>query len=309
MTAEIPSDPAGGRQRLPLSSLRAFEASARLGSMSAAAEELFVTHGAISRHVHLLEDQYGVPLLIRHARSVSPTSEGAALAAQLTEAFRLMREAVARLAPGPVTLSCSATIMTKWLIPRLGDFKRANPTTELRLNINHGEVDFIQDQISVAIRSSMKRPPAEVVSEPLLHEQIGPVCHRDYQAQVGISSIASLSRARILNTATRPNAWQEWAALMHCDDTTLTPHDRYEHFYLVIEAAVSQLGVALVPRYLVEKEIASGQLVAPFGFIDSPYTLNLWIAPHERLRDDVRKLANWIRKQMEPAALDAQRLA
>jgi DNA-binding transcriptional LysR family regulator len=302
MTAAIPSDSAGGRQRLPLSSLRAFEASARLGSMSAAAEELFVTHGAISRHVHLLEDQYGVPLLIRHARSVSPTPEGAALVVQLTEAFRLMREAVARLAPGPVTLSCSATIMTKWLIPRLGDFKRANPNTDLRLNINHGEVDFIQDQISVAIRSSMKRPPAEVVSEPLLHEQIGPVCHRNYQAQVGISSIASLSRARLLDTATRPDAWNEWTALMHCEDIRLSSHERYEHFYLVIEAAVSRLGVALVPRYLVEKEIASGQLVAPFGFIDSPYTLNLWIAPHERLRDDVRKLASWIRKQMEPSA-------
>lgn len=295
----------GGPQRLPLSSLRAFEATARLGSMSAAASELFVTHGAISRHVHLLEDQFGVPLLVRHARSVSPTPEGAALAGQLTEAFRLMREAVARLKPGPVTLSCSATIMTKWLIPRLGDFKRANPNTEIRLNISHGEVDFVQDQISVAIRSSMKRPPQGVVIEPLVHEQIGLVCHRDYQAQVGITSIASLARARILETATRPNAWNEWAALMNCEDLRLAAHERYEHFYLVIEAAVSQLGVALVPRYLVEKEIDTGQLVAPFGFIDSPYSLSLWIAPHERFRDDVRKLSNWIRKQMDPSAAAA----
>jgi len=294
-----------GRERLPLSSLRAFEASARLGSMSAAASELFVTHGAISRHVHLLEDQFGVPLLVRHSRSVSTTPEGAALAAQLTEAFRVMREAVARLKPGPVTLSCSATIMTKWLITRLGDFKRANPNTEIRLNISHGEVDFIQDQISVAIRSSMKRPPQGVVIEPLLHEQIGLVCHRDYQAQIGLTSIASLARARILETATRPNAWNEWAALMNCEDIRLAAHERYEHFYLVIEAAVSQLGVALVPRYLVEKEIKTGQLVAPFGFIDSPYSLNLWIAPHERLRDDVRKLSNWIRKQMDPSAAAA----
>jgi LysR family transcriptional regulator, glycine cleavage system transcriptional activator len=302
MTApEIP-DLSGGPQRLPLSSLRAFEASARLGSMTAAADELFVTHGAISRHVHLLEDQFGVPLLVRHARSVSPTPEGAALAGQLTEAFRLMREAVARLKPGPVTLSCSATIMTKWLIPRLGDFKRSNPNTEIRLNISHGEVDFIQDQISVAIRSSMKRPPQGVVIEPLLHEQIGLVCHRDYQAQIGLTSVDSLARARILETATRPNAWAEWAALMKCEDIRLAAHERYEHFYLVIEAAVSQLGVALVPSYLVEKEIETGQLVAPFGFIDSPYSLELWIAPHERLRDDVRRLSGWIRKQMGPSA-------
>jgi LysR family transcriptional regulator, glycine cleavage system transcriptional activator len=286
--------------------LRAFEATARLGSMSAAAQELSVTHGAISRHVHLLEDHYAVPLLVRHARSVSPTPEGAALAAQLTEAFHLMREAVARLEPGPVTLSCSATIMTKWLIPRLGDFKRAHPNTEIRLNVSHGEVDFIQDQISVAIRSSMKRPPQGVVIEPLLQEQIGLVCHPDYQSHIGISSIASLARACILDTATRPNGWNEWATLMNCEDMRLTPHERYEHFYLVIEAAVAQLGVALVPRYLVEKEIETRQLVAPFGFIESPYSLNLWIAPHERLRDDVCKLAKWIRRQMEPSAAPLQ---
>jgi len=213
-----------------------------------------------------------------------------------------MQEAVARLEPGPVTLSCSATIMTKWLIPRLGEFKHANPNIEIRFNISHGEVNFIQDQISVAIRSSMKRPPPGVVSEPLLREQIGPVCHPDYQANLGMTSIASLSRARMLDTATRPTAWNEWTALMHCEDIRLAPHERYEHFYLMIEAAVAQLGVALVPRYLVEKEIASGQLVAPFGFVESPYTLSLWIAPHECLRDEVRKLSIWIRKQMEPSA-------
>lgn len=214
-----------------------------------------------------------------------------------------MREAIARLEPGPVTLSCSATIMTKWLIPRLGEFKRTHPDTEFRLNISHDEVDFIPDQISVAIRSSMKRPPHGVVIEPLVHEKIGLVCHRDYQAKLGIKSIESLKNARILETASRPNAWKEWGSLMHCADFLITPHERYEYFYLLIEAAVSQLGVALVPLYLVEKEIESGQLVAPFGFIDSPYSLDLWIAPHERLRDDVRKLAKWIRKQMQDSHL------
>ncbi|RZL90814.1 MAG: LysR family transcriptional regulator [Variovorax sp.] len=300
MTSKVPpAVAADARQRLPLSSLRAFEVTARLGSMSAAARELFVTHGAISRHVHLLEEQFGVPLFVRLPRSVAPTPEGAALAGQLTEAFRLMHEAVAKLAPGPLTLSCSATIMMKWLIPRLSDFKRAHPSVEIRLNMSHGEVNFVEDQISLAIRTNMTSPPQEVVIERLLQEQIGLVGHPDYLARIGISSIASLTRARILETGTRPHAWAEWAALMNCEDIGLTPHERYEHFYLVIEAAVSQLGVALVPRYLVEKEIESGQLVAPFGFIRSPYTLNLWIAPHERLREDVRMLANWIRERME----------
>jgi DNA-binding transcriptional LysR family regulator len=290
---------AESRPRLPLNAFRAFEACVRLGSMSAAAAELCVTHGAISRHVHALEDQFGLPLLHRLARSVAPTPEGAALASQLTEAFTLMQRAAARLAPGPLTLACSATIMMKWLIPRLSDFKLANPDIEIRLNLSHGEVNFVQDQISLAIRTSFNRPPQEAVIEPLLREQVGPVCHPDYVARAGISSVASLSKARILDVATRPNAWPEWTQRMRCTNLGLKPHERYEHFYLVIQAAAAQLGVALTPRYLVEKEIDSGQLVAPFGFIDSGHTLNLWIAPHERLRNEVRKLAAWIKGRME----------
>jgi LysR family glycine cleavage system transcriptional activator len=289
---------AESRQRLPLNALQAFEASARLHSISAAAAELCVTHGAISRHVHALEDRFGLPLLQRLPRSVTPTPHGAALARQLTQAFRLMQEAVAGLAPGPLTLSCSATIMMKWLIPRLSDFKHENPDVEVRLNMGHGEIDFVRDQISLAIRTSMTRAPEWVVIEPLLREQIGPVCHPEYVARVGISSVASLSRARILATATRPDAWAEWTSLSS-GEIRLTSHERYEHFYLAIQAAASQLGVALAPRYLVEKEIESRQLVAPFGFIQGPHTLNLWIAPHERFREDVRRLAAWIKERME----------
>ena len=285
--------------RLPLNALRAFEATVRLGSMTAAAKELCVSHGAISRHVHALEDQFGLPLLIRLPRTLIPTTEGSALGVQLSKAFLLLQEAVARLAPGPLTLSCPATIMMKWLIPRLIDFKRENPEVEFRLNMSRGEVDFVRDKVSLAIRTSIDHPPPGAIVEPLLRERIGPVCHPEYASRVGLTSVDSLSRARILNTVTRPPAWKEWAALMNCRDIGLNVHEEYEHFYLVIEAASAQLGVALAPRYAVEKEIKSGQLVAPFGFIDGPHTLNLWIAPHERLRDDVRRLAAWIKNKWE----------
>ena len=108
-----------------------------------------------------------------------------------------------------------------------------------------------------------------------------------------------LDVARILDTATRPKAWAEWSSLTSCSNVDLRAPERYEHFYLVIQAAVSQLGVAIVPRYLIEEEIESGQLVAPFGFVQSGHTLNLWIAPHERFRNDVRRLAAWIKERME----------
>lgn len=285
--------------RLPLNALRAFETTARRGSMSAAAKELSVTHGAVSRHIHTLEAQFGVPLLRRLAKSVEPTPAGAQLAASLGEAFGLMRLGVSRLAPGPVNLSCSATIMMYWLIPRLGMFKQDNPAIEIRLSVNYGEVDFIRDEISLAIRSSMFRPPQDVVIRPLLRENIGPICHPDYVARAGLRAPEDLARARILGTATRPAAWGEWLAAVGRSDLALESHEHFEHFYLLIQAAASGLGVGLAPRFLVEDEIRRGHVVAPFGFVTGPHELSLWIAPHLRTRGDVRRLADWVQSEME----------
>ncbi|WP_431270264.1 LysR family transcriptional regulator [Dankookia sp. P2] len=266
--------------------------------MSAAAKDLGVTHGAISRHIQALEAQFGIPLLRRLSKSVEPTPPAAQLAASLSEAFGLMQLGVARLAPGPLTLSCSATIMMYWLIPRLGRFKQDNPAVEIRLNVNFGEVDFVRDEISVAIRSSMIRPPQDVVIRPLVQEDIGPICHPDYAARLGLKSVEDLARARILGTATRPAAWSEWLSALGQSNLTLQSHELFEHFYLLIQAAASGLGVGLAPRLLAEDEIRRGHVVAPFGFTMGPHALNLWIAPHLRLRDDVRRLASWIQDEM-----------
>lgn len=284
--------------RLPLNALWAFEASVRLGSMSAAAAALGVTHGAISRHVQALEARYGVPLLRRLAKSVEPTPAGAQLAASLGEAFGLMHQGIGRLAPGVLMLSCSATIMMYWLIPRLSRFKQDNPAIEIRLNVNYGEVDFVRDEISLAIRSSMIRAPKEVVIRKLLREDIGPVCHPAYAARLKLQAPEDLGRARILGTATRPGAWDEWLSALGHPGLSLRSHEQFEHFYLLIQAAGSGLGVGLAPRFLVADEIARGHVVAPFGFVAGPRDLTLWIAPHLRMRTDVRRLADWIEAEM-----------
>lgn len=285
--------------RLPLNALRAFEATARLGSMTAAASELGVTHGAVSRHIKTLEEQFGLALLRRLPHAVTTTAEGAQLAADLAAAIELIHLGVSRLRPGPLTLSCSATIMMYWLIPRLQGFKRDHPGVELRLNINYGEVDFARDEVSVAIRNSMYAPPQDVVTKKLTDEEIGPVCHPDYAARLSLAEPGDLARARILATATRPNAWREWAGAVGRGDLALGTHESYEHFYLVIQAAACGLGIAIAPRLVVEREIASGHLVAPFGFVRGPHHLGLWIAPHLRARADLRKLVAWLETEMQ----------
>jgi LysR family glycine cleavage system transcriptional activator len=147
-----------GLDRLSLNALRAFEATARLRSFSAAAEELSVTHGAVSRHVRMLEDTLGLPLLKRSAHGTEPTAEGQRLADGLSRGFQLIRASIEQLVPGPLTLSCSESIMMYWLLPRLTRFQEANADVALRFNMGYGPVHFARDNISVAIRLSTIGP-------------------------------------------------------------------------------------------------------------------------------------------------------
>lgn len=285
--------------RLPLNALRAFEAVVRLGSMSAAAVELGVTHGAVSRQVRALEDQFGLRLVERGPRAVVPTPEGARLAGELSESFTRIQAAVAQVQPGPLTLSCSATVMMRWLIPRLETFKRTHPAIELRLTISYGEVDFIRDAVSLAIRNDMYGAPPDALAETLIREEIGPVCHPAYAERLRIASADELvARARLIGTATRPEAWPEWTRAIGRPDIAAAPQESFGHFYLVIQAAACGLGVALAPRLLVEDEIAAGHLVAPLGFTAGPHTLQLWTAAHLRHRPDLRLVAAWLRREM-----------
>jgi DNA-binding transcriptional LysR family regulator len=279
--------------RPSLNALRALEATARLRSMSAAADELSVTHGAISRHIKSLEEMFGMPLLVRTARALEPTPEGAKLADDLSRAFSLIASSVAQLRPGPLTLSCSATFMMYWLIPRIGSFHARQPDAELRFNMNYDRIDFVRDEISVAIRNSMIEPPKEVVIKELITEWIGPVCSPEFFAATKLRTPADLAHCQWLAPNTRPNVWKEW---IEASDVALSPRapQSYEHFYLLIQAAICGLGIAVVPKILVLDDLRSGKLVAPFGFVAGPHRLVLWIAPHLRNRPDTRALVDWL---------------
>jgi DNA-binding transcriptional LysR family regulator len=181
--------------RVSLNALRAFEATARLRSFSAAAEELSVTHGAVSRHIRMLEDSVGLPLLKRTAQGAVPTGEGQRLADGLSTAFSLIQSSVEQLKPGPMTLACSESIMMYWLLPRLNRFKDAHPEVELRFNMSHGPLDFARDNVSVAIRLSSIEAPKDVVRADVAPEWVGPVCSPQYLRQKRIEAVEDLARA------------------------------------------------------------------------------------------------------------------
>ncbi|ASW08952.1 MULTISPECIES: LysR substrate-binding domain-containing protein [unclassified Rhizobium] len=281
-----------------LNALKAFEATARHRSMTLAADELCVTHGAISRHIRGLEETLGVILVTRRAHSTEPTPEGSRLAEGLASAFGLMQASVERVRPSPLTLSCSSSIMMGWIIPRIGQFHERHPHIALQFNMNYDQVDFVRDKISLAIRSSVIDPPKDAIIRELGGEAIGPVCSPEYLNRSGISRPDDMEHAAILSTQTRPQAWSDWQAIAGQTDLRLTPQAAFDHFYLLIQAAACGLGMAVVPQMLVLDQLASGRLVAPFGFLPGPRRMVLWIAPHIAGRPDALALERWLTAEM-----------
>jgi len=284
--------------RLSLNALRAFEATARLRSFSAAAEELSVTHGAVSRHIRMLEDSLGLALLQRTAQGALPTAEGQRLADGLSTAFGLIQSSVEQLKPGPLTLACSESIMMYWLLPRLNRFKDVHPEVELRFNMSHGPVDFVRDNVSVAIRLSSIEAPKDVVRIDVAPEWVGPVCSPEYLRQTRIESVGDLARAKLMVSRTRPSAWDDWARCSGQANMELRVDEVFDHFYLLIQGARCGLGVANVPRMLVRDDLTSGTLVAPLAFVRGPNRLAIWIAPHLSRRPDVVKLVDWLHDEL-----------
>ncbi|MCC7702831.1 LysR family transcriptional regulator [Janthinobacterium sp. GW460P] len=285
-----------------LGSLRFFEAAARLGSFVQAADELHVTHGAVSRQIRLLETSLGTALFERRNRGVFLTAPGAQLRDAVQQAFERLDaalEAVRQPArPAPLVVSCEPTIAMKWLIPRLGDFYRRHPEVPLHLFASGGPVAFQRDAVDVALRRNDFAWDGGLHVEKVCDEWIAPVCAPALLRQGRLD----LSVQRLLHTASRPAAWAHWRAAgtddglgYHGDSQT------YEHFYLSLQAACAGLGVAIGSIFMAREDLDSGRLVAPLGFRrdGSGYFLLSPLA----FDGDARRTAllHWLREQMGQA--------
>jgi len=251
-------------RRLPsLNALRAFEAAGRHGRMTLAADELNVTHSAISRQIQHLEEVLGVSLFEGPKNRMRLTEAGQTLLPGLVAAFDQMDmsvRSVADTADGALDVSCPGTFTMRWLIPRLYRFQAEHPDIDVRLTASSRPVDFARDGFDVAIRVGTAPWPDGADVIPLFPEQTGPV--------VAPSLASFVNGLPVLHTKTRLRAWGDWLA---CSGVAIEggPRVEYEHFYFMLEAAGAGLGVCVAPWPYVTGDIRDGRLAAPFGFIDS----------------------------------------
>ncbi|MFJ9809311.1 LysR family transcriptional regulator [Streptomyces sp. NPDC101158] len=197
----------------PLNTLLPFEATVRHASMTRAAQELHVTHGAVSRQVQNLEKALGTPLFERGARSLRPTPQARRLAAAVRDALDLIESAAREVSgrdrgTGPLALSCEPTLLMRWLIPRLPDLAARHPGLTVHLSAGGGPVAFARDTVDVALRRDDFPVPEGVSRVPLFEEWIGPVCRPELAAR-----LLDGEPVPLLHTSTRPTAWDDWRRL------------------------------------------------------------------------------------------------
>lgn len=288
------------RRLPPLNALKAFEAAARLGSFSKAAAELHVTHGAISRHVKLLEDWLGTALFERHNRRVAPTEAGAAYLAEVAAAFDRIALATARQVERGrhrlLQVNALATFTLRWLLPRLSAFQLDHPATEVRLTTSNERIPALSGSFDVVIRGGPDIVPGYVMREFLSESRI-PVCSPALLARLPLHEPRDLQRHTLLHAATLPSVWPQWLAAAGVPDLAPRQDLTFEHFYLTLQAALDGLGVAMGPTALVADDIAGHRLMMPFAGPALPARSYCAYIPESRAADPtVTAFCDWLER-------------
>src|SRR5690554_1453786 len=201
--------------RLPsLNALKAFVAVASQGSVSMAAEQLHVTHGAVSRQVRLLEEELAIKLLQRQGRGIKLTAAGEQLYQGCQPALQAIADSCRQLRQQqqqqPLILACSGSILARWLIPRLQSLQQALPDLPLQLVTSAGD-DNPQQQADLVL-AFVENPQANEILIPLEQERIGPVMAPQLAAKLDLHCPQQLLQHELLHTGSRPQAWPEWAS-------------------------------------------------------------------------------------------------
>ncbi|UVL19367.1 LysR family transcriptional regulator [Pseudomonas sp. B21-023] len=288
----------------PLNALRAFEATARLNSVSQAAEALHVTHGAVSRQIKVLEEHLGVALFVKDGRGVKLTDAGVRLRDASCEAFDRLRGVCAELSraadEAPFVLGCSGSLLARWFIPRLGRLKADLPELRLHLSAGEGDLDPRRPGLDALLVYAEPPWPADMQVHVLAEERIGPVMSPRFDAFDRLKALpaVALQHVAVLHTTSRPQAWPTWAREHGLAPEALSYGQAFEHLYYLLEAAVAGLGVAIAPQPLVADDLKAGRLAAPWGFSPTNAALALWV-PRRAADGRAEQLAQWLRQELQ----------
>jgi LysR family transcriptional regulator, glycine cleavage system transcriptional activator len=290
----------------PLSTLRAFEAAARLASFSRAAEEIHLTPSAISHQIRALEESLGVRLFVRSGRrQVALTSEGGFLSERVAAALASLLEAadvLRRAQRNRLTVSVLPSFAARWLMPRIGGFVDQHPGMDLNIRSTTTHADFLRDEVDLAIRFGGGQWP-NLRAELFMHDALFPVCSPQLLRGRKPQRVGELKDWSWLESD--PEGWERWFAAA---DTALPRGKRRLDFgdsSLALQAAIDGSGIALTRHSIAERELANGNVVRLFPAISaaSQYSYYFVWPAKATLAPNAIAFRDWLLAQARSATL------
>jgi len=287
----------------PLNALRAFEAVARHLSFRAAAEELHVSHSAVSHHIRSLEAHFAIRLFKRTTRRVELTAEGSQYFPPIKDAFDRLERSTAELLDtrhaGILTVQIYVTTAMRWLLPRLTRYQRLHADVEVRLSTSFQEWEFRPDGIDVGI-ILCNEDNSNLFYQYLYTGTVTPVCSPAMMiGERGLRQLADLSRLPLIDVYTSPNDWNRWLQAANLGDMPRRITAQYDTYLLAMEAAASGDGIAMAEVHDVVDDIRLNRLVRPFD-ITVPRQRN-WYTVCEQGRETepkIKSFMDWVVVEM-----------
>ncbi|MGE6742087.1 LysR substrate-binding domain-containing protein [Allorhizobium pseudoryzae] len=252
------------RRLPPLNAIKAFEAAGRRGSLTLAASELGVTHGAISRQIRILEDWLGASLFLRDGRGVALTAQGQQFLLETTRLLDDLARASQKLtgsdAREVLRINAPQTFTMRWLIPRLPRFAALHPEVEIRLAASIDPLERLGDHFDLAIR----RGNLGKTSTAFLSETCLPVASPGLLAQRPVTCLSDLAGHTLLHAESIAGLWALWLDQAGAPNIVGAAQLRFEPLYHSLQAALDGVGIAMGPSALVAADVASGRLIPLF---------------------------------------------
>lgn len=282
--------------------LQSFECVARHGSISRAAAELNLTQSAVSRQILQLEEMLNIALFDRVRQRVVITAAGKLYLKDVHRLIADLKDSTNRImacggSASLLNLAVLPTFATQWLIPRLPRFLKKVPEATVNFSTRISPFDFSVEPFDAAIHYGAPTWPGGIAHH-LMNEDTVPVCSPKYERIERIKKPSDLTRVVLLHQATRAAAWPEWFEAIGMDQAHTMRGPRFEQFGMIARAAMYGIGVALLPRLLIEDELNSGKLVALFSHsIRSAYSYFLVIPESKETAPLTLAFAQWILRE------------
>lgn len=287
----------------PLKALIAFEAAATSKNFSEAAEKLYVTQGAISKQIKLLEEHLQIALFTRKGNSITLSPEGEGYLHTVSQALSIIEKGsekfYAEQKKEIIIIDIIPSMSSLWMFSRVDKFQRRYPNITMQINSSDNPIETAIQKSDIAIRC-IPNDKTYANSEVLLNEKLRLIASPTLLKLKPIKKVSDIHQHTLLKPSNRSTIWAELYDKYGIENSPSENGVSCEHFYMLIQAAIEKLGIALVPDFLCEELIQTGKLVNPLNIsIESKYAYYFLTPSYKKDESKVIRFKEWIRSELD----------